>query len=713
MQSTNPEALYQRIADRLSIKLQSIKNTINLLEDGATIPFISRYRKEATGGLDEVIIGSIETAWNGLNDLIKRKAFIIETIENQGKMTDHLKKIITECWDAVQLEDIYLPYKKKRKTRAVIAKELGLEPLAETIWQQQTKDIEDIARTYIKEGVDDVEAALKGARDIIAERINEDANIRDAIRRIFEKSAWLVSKVIESKKSDAEKYKDYFDYEELAKKAPAHRLLAVFRGEKEGLLYVKIEIELEDALDRIERKVIDRQATKACADQMTLAIKDAYRRLLGPSIESEFRKIHKDRADAEAISVFYENLRQLLLTPPLGSKSIMGIDPGFRTGCKVVCLDPNGNLLHHTAIYPHPPQKKSYEALATIQHLVDQHQIEAIAIGNGTAGKETYRMIKASQLPGHIQVFMVNESGASIYSASAIAREEFPDHDVTVRGAVSIGRRLMDPLAELVKIDPKSIGVGQYQHDVNQTKLKSDLTRCVESVVNAVGINVNTASEHVLTYISGLGPTSAKNIVQYRSENGSFEKINTLKKVPRMGAKAFEQCAGFLRIKNGGNPLDNTGVHPERYDLVHQMAKDMDTDIDTLIRDAQIRKSIQPKKYISQDVGLPTIKDILNELAKPGLDIRGAAKTFEFTPGIEDINDIKEGMMVNGIINNITKFGAFVDIGIKDSGLIHISQMANRFVKDPLDVVKLNQEVVAKVIEVDVKRKRISLSLKG
>jgi len=707
------EQLYTRISKRLNIPLRSTQNTIELLEGGATIPFISRYRKEATGELDEVQIASIQTAWNGLNDLIKRRAFILETIEEQGKLTPELKKVLENCWNETDLEDLYLPYKKKRKTRATLAKELGLEPLAEMIWEQRSNSITKAAQSYIKEGVENTALALQGARDILAERINEDAEARNAIRHLFDRGAWLVSKVITSKKAAAEKYKDYFDYEESAKKAPAHRVLAVFRGEKEGLLNVKIEVEEADALMKLERKYIERDASPESKEQMQIMIKDCYKRLLSSSIETEFRNIHKERADADAIAVFYENLRQLLLTAPLGSKAILGIDPGFRTGCKVVCLDKNGNLLHNTAIYPHPPQQKAYEAQSTIEHLVDKYDIQAIAIGNGTAGKETYALVKAIKFQVPVQIFMVNESGASIYSASPIARAEFPDHDVTVRGAVSIGRRLMDPLSELVKIDPKSIGVGQYQHDVNQTKLKADLDRCVESAVNAVGINLNTASEHVLTYISGLGPTTAKNIVEYRAEHGSFDKIQQLKKVPRMGDKAFEQCAGFLRIRDGKNPLDNTGVHPERYDLVKTIASDQGTDIPTLLVDGEVRKSINPRTYVSDEVGLPTIKDILSELAKPGLDIRGSAKAFEFTPGLNDINDLREGMMVNGIINNVTKFGAFVDIGIKDSGLIHVSQMSNTFVKDPLEVVKLNQEVVAKVIEVDVNRKRVSLSLKG
>ena len=704
--------MLSRITQKLNLSNRSVRNTIELLENGSTIPFISRYRKEATGSLDEVAISDIDKAWKELNILIKRKEFIIETIKEQGKLSEPLKKKIEDCWDSTSLEDLYLPFKKKRKTRATVAKERGLERLAQAIWNQEAKHLEDAAQLFINKEVPNVDSALQGARDIIAEWINEEPKAREDIRRIFSRSAMLTSKVIQKKKTEAVKYKDYFDYCEPAKKAPAHRVLAVFRGENEGLLKVSLSVDKGDVLYKLENGFIGRNATYECEEQLKMAIEDSYKRLLAPSIETEYRRIYKDKADDEAISVFVENLKQLLLAPPLGAKPVLAIDPGFRTGCKVVCLDKNGSLINYSTIYPHPPQNQYEESKNKLISLVSTFHIEAIAIGNGTAGRETHALVKSIPFESKIESFMVNESGASIYSASELARKEFPDHDVTVRGAVSIGRRLIDPLSELVKIDPKSIGVGQYQHDVSQTKLKEHLTRCVESVVNAVGINLNTASEHVLTYISGLGPTLAKNIVEYRSENGSFEKIESLKNVPRMGAKAFEQCAGFLRIRDGKNPLDNTGVHPERYALVRSMAKDLNTDIHTLITKHQLRKCINLKNYIFEDVGMPTLQDIMGELDKPGLDIRGGAKAFDFTPGLQTIADVKEGMMVNGIINNVTKFGAFVDIGIKEAGLIHISQMSNTFVKDPLKVVRLNQQVTARVIEVDVKRKRISLSLK-
>ncbi|MEE9373890.1 MAG: Tex family protein [Saprospiraceae bacterium] len=706
------EVIFSIITEKLKLPSRAVKNTINLIEKGATIPFISRYRKEATGSLNEVDIGEIDKAWREYNELIKRKQYITETIRVQGHLTTTLQKKINDCWENTVLEDLYLPFKKKRKTRAVTAKENGLEPLAQVIWGQNKKNLEDYSKQFINKKVPDNFTALQGARDIIAEWINEESKARHDIRRIFERSAMITSKVIIKNKKEAEKYKDYFDYAEPAKKAPAHRLLAILRGEKEGFLKVSLLIDLGDVLYKLETGFISRNSTYECENQLKLAIEDSYKRLLGPSIETEFRNKYKDKADDDAIAVFAQNLKQLLLAPPLGSKAILGIDPGFRSGCKVVCLDQNGNLINNTAIYPHPPQNQYSEAQTKIKELVDRYGIEAIAIGNGTAGKESFAMIKDIRLEGDIEVFMVNESGASIYSASEIARKEFPDHDITVRGAVSIGRRLMDPLSELVKIDPKSIGVGQYQHDVNQPKLKENLVRCVESAVNAVGVNLNTASKHVLTYISGLGPTLAKNIVEYRSENGSFKTIESLKKVPRMGAKAFEQSAGFLRIRNGKNILDNTGVHPERYPLVRSMTQSLKSDVKTFLSDPSLREKIILKDFESDQVGMPTLKDIIEEMGKTGLDIRGSAKAFEFTDGVNSISDVKEGMMINGIINNVTKFGAFVDIGIKESGLIHVSQMADTFVKDPLQVVKLNQEVVARVIEVDVGRKRISLSLK-
>jgi uncharacterized protein len=704
------DIILSKITEKLNLSHRAVKNTVELLENGSTIPFISRYRKEATGSLDEVAIAEVDKAWKDFQELIKRKDFILQTIKEQGKLSPKLKGGIEDCWDSTALEDLYLPFKKKRKTRATVARENGLERLAQAIWDQDAKHLEDIALQFISKNVPDTDAALQGARDIMAEWINEEPKARDDIRREFDRSALITSKVIAKKKAEAEKYKDYFDYSEPVKKAPAHRLLAVFRGEKEGLLKISLSIDRPTAIHKLERGFIGRNSTFECEDQIKLAIEDSYKRLLEPSIETEYRNKYKEKADDEAIAVFVENLKQLLLAPPLGSKSILAIDPGFRTGCKVVCLDRNGNLIHHSTIFPHPPQNQLSESKEAIKKLVNRYQLDAIAIGNGTAGKETFGILKGLDIDA--EVFMVNESGASIYSASEVARKEFPDHDVTVRGSVSIGRRLMDPLSELVKIDPKSIGVGQYQHDVNQSKLKENLTRCVESAVNAVGINLNTASEHVLTYISGLGPTLAKNIVDFRKENGSFQKIESLKKVPRMGAKAFEQCAGFLRIREGINPLDNTGVHPERYGLVKEMSKSLNADIQTLIDNSELRSKVNLERFKSGGVGMPTLKDIMAELEKPGLDIRGKAKAFEFTPGIDSISDVKVGAMVNGIINNVTKFGAFVDIGIKETGLIHISQMSNTFVKDPLKVVSLNQQVTARVIEVDINRKRISLSLK-
>ncbi len=702
-----------RISTSLNLPKRAVENTVKLLEGGATIPFISRYRKESTGSLDEVQIGNISKAWKDLNELIKRKEFVLKSIEEQEKLSGGLKRKIEDCWDATALEDIYLPFKKKRKTKASIAKENGLEPLAEIIWRQESKNLDRLAKGFLNKNVASINDALQGARDILAERISEGLPARDLVRKLFKHSAQISSKLVKKKKEEADKYKDYFDYSESLKRAASHRILAVFRAEKEGLLKVKVGIEEEEANTRLQNLVIRRNASYESEDQLVLVIKDAYKRLLGPSIETEFRKEFKDKADEDAIQVFAENLKQLLLAAPLGNKTTMGIDPGFRSGCKVVCLDENGDLKYNTTIYPHPPQNNREEAKKRILELVKKFKVEAIAIGNGTAGKESFAFLKSISIDTKIEVYLVNENGASIYSASEIARNEFPDYDLTVRGAVSIARRLMDPLSELVKIDPKSIGVGQYQHDVNQVKLKENLGLCVESCVNAVGINLNTASEHVLSYVSGLGPTIAKNIVEFRTENGPFKKIETLKKVPRMGAKSFEQSSGFLRIREGANPLDNTGVHPERYGLVKMMAKENKISINELIRSRQTVLSIDKMKYVTDEVGLPTIDDIINDLLKPGLDIRGAAKTFEFSPGINSIADVKEGMMVKGIINNITNFGAFVDLGIKEAGLIHVSQMADVFVKDPLDHVRLNQEVNARVLEVDEQRNRISLSLKA
>ncbi len=699
------------ISKTLNLPQQSVKNTIDLLSEGATVPFISRYRKELTGSLDEVQISDIKTQLAKLQEVDKRRESILKSIEEQGKLTTDLQKQIKETYDLTVLEDLYLPYKRKRKTRASIAKEKGLEPLATILMAQKSNLIEKEAEKFINEEVENVELALQGARDIIAEIINEDTNVRNKVRYEFEKQSVIRSKVARGKETEAEKYKDYFKYEEPLKRIPSHRLLAIRRGEEEGFLRVSILPEDEmQVIHNIEKLYIVNHNQAAL--QVKLAIEDAYNRLLSASIETEFRNLAKDIADTEAISVFVENLRQLLLTSPLGEKRVLALDPGFRTGCKLVCLNENGVLLYNTTIYPNQPQLKTKESIATLQELVKSYQIEAIAIGNGTAGRETENIVLSAQFHHPVEVFLVNEAGASIYSASDVAREEFPDYDVTVRGAVSIGRRLIDPLAELVKIDPKSIGVGQYQHDVNQNALKANLDATVESCVNAVGVNLNTASKHLLTYISGLGDKLAQNIVAYRSENGAFTSRNDLKKVPRLGDKAFEQSAGFLRIRDAKNPLDNTGVHPESYHIVEQMAKDLHCTIKDLIANPFLRKNINLDKYVTKTVGMPTLKDILKELDKPGLDPRGKAKAFTFTPGIFTIDDLNEGMLVNGIITNITNFGAFTDIGIKENGLIHLSEMANRFVKNPNEVLKLNQTVEARVISVDKQRKRIQLSLK-
>ena len=701
----------QLISQRLSLPERKVQNTISLLHEGATIPFISRYRKEATGSLDEVQIGDIKSELKKLEELEKRRESILASIEEQGKLTPELKLRIEATYDPIELEDLYLPYKKKRKTKATVAKEKGLEPLAESIFKQNNQDIETLALKYLNDEVADIEEALQGARDIIAEWINEDENARNRIRGVFKKGATIRSKIARGKEDKATKYRDYFDFEEALKNCPSHRLLAIRRGEEEGLLRVQIGPDEEEAIYFLEKIFI--QSNGAAAAQVKEAIKDSYKRLLSPSIETEFRNMAKELADTEAIQVFTENLRQLLLAPPLGQKSILALDPGFRTGCKVVCIDQTGELLYNNTIYPHPPQNQSAEAMETIRSLVHKYNISTIAVGNGTAGRETMALSKKIRFEHPVEVYLVSENGASIYSASAIAREEFPDKDVTVRGAVSIGRRLMDPLAELVKIDPKSIGVGQYQHDVNQTKLKESLDTTVESCVNSVGINLNTASKHLLTYVSGLGPVLAKNIIDYRSENGSFDKRSELKKVPRMGAKAFEQCAGFLRVRNGKNPLDNTAVHPESYPIAEKMAKDLNTTITELIDNPQLRKQINLNDYVTETTGLPTLNDILKELSKPGLDPRGEAKSFSFDERIKTIGDLEPGMVLPGIVTNVTKFGAFVDIGIKEGGLVHISQLADTFVKDPADVVKLQQEVRVKVMEVDAQRGRVSLSMKG
>ncbi len=698
------------IADRLNVPVWKVENTVKLLAEGSTIPFISRYRKEATGSLDEVAIADIQRESGKLEELEKRRESILKSIEEQGKLTDELRARIVATYDPTELEDLYLPYKRKRKTRADKAREKGLEPLAQMLYLQRSNDLEELVARFITEEVSDTEEALQGARDIMAEWINEDEKARNKVRRAFQREAVVRVKVARGKKEEGAKYRDYFDYEEPLKKIPSHRLLAIRRGEEEGILRVIISPDDEHTLHRLERDYL--QGHGAATEQVRQALHEGYSRLLAPSIETEFRNLSKDKADEEAIEVFTTNLRQLLLAPPLGQRSVLGIDPGFRTGCKVVVLDDSGNLLENTTIFPHPPQSRVQEATKTLQHLAGHFDVEAIAVGNGTAGRETLSLCQGIDFGKQLQVFMVNESGASIYSASEIAREEFPDQDVTVRGAVSIARRLMDPLAELVKIDPKSIGVGQYQHDVNQSLLKESLDRVVESCVNSVGINVNTASKHLLTYVSGLGPSLAQNIVDYRREQGPFRSRAELKKVSRLGDKAFEQCAGFLRIHDAQHPLDNTAVHPETYPIVEQMAKDLGVSIEDLIQRADLRKQINLKQYITDITGLPTLKDIMNELAKPGLDPRGEAKTFEFA-NIHSIDQVSEGMIVPGIVNNITNFGAFVDIGIKESGLVHISQLADKFVKNPADVVSLQQEVTVKVMKVDRERGRIQLSMKG
>ena len=702
------------IAAAMKLQEHRVENTLKLLQGGATIPFISRYRKEATGGMDEVQISEINDRYEKLCELAKRKETIISTIEEQGKMTAELKNRIDNCWDSTELEDIYLPLKPKRKTRAEAARQKGLEPLAIIMMMQRENNLMAKAAQFVKGEVKDEEDALKGARDIIAEQVNEDERARNQVRNIFTRQAVITAKVVKGKEKeeDAAKYRDYFYFSEPLKRCTSHRLLAIRRGEAEGILKVTISPEEdEECTDRLERQFV--RGNGECSSQVAEAVKDAYKRLLKPAIETEFSALSKEKADEEAIRVFAENLRQLLLAPPLGQKRVMGIDPGFRTGCKVVCLDAQGTLLHNEAIYPHPP--KSEEALAArkIVKLVEQYKIEAIAIGNGTASRETERFVTSQRYDREVQVFVVSEDGASIYSASKTAREEFPDYDVTVRGAVSIGRRLMDPLAELVKIDAKSIGVGQYQHDVDQTKLKESLDRTVESCVNLVGVNLNTASKHLLTYVSGLGPSLAQNIVDYRTENGPFASRKELLKVPRMGAKAFEQCAGFLRIPGANNPLDNSAVHPESYAIVEKMAKDMKCTVADLIKDKELRAKIDIKKYVTDTVGLPTLNDIMKELDKPGRDPRQQIQVFEFDNDVKTLDDLREGMELPGIVTNITNFGCFVDIGIKENGLVHISQLADKFVSDPTTVVSIHQHVRVKVMGIDHERKRVQLTMKG
>ena len=702
--------IIQLISQRLGLKESSVRNTLHLLEEGATVPFISRYRKEKTGSLDEVQVADIQKSLKKFKELEARKETILNAIEEQDKLTDKLKAKIQNTYDAVELEDLYLPFKRKRKTKAGVARENGLEPLAKIIRNQRSHNIHQDARRFLNENVKSSDEAIEGAQFIIAEWISEDERIRDKTRSIMRKNGVLVSQVVKKKIEEAQKYRDYFDFQERIAKCPSHRLLAILRGNNEGFLRMRLEIDNDRMIQSIKYKYVSPHAP--CADLLEEAIQDGYKRLILPSIENQILQEYKEIADKVAIEVFVKNLSQLLLSAPLGQVATLAIDPGFRTGCKVVALDENGNLLKNATIFPHPPQSNTQEAIRIISSMVEKYQIRAIAIGNGTAGRETQDFIRSMNLE-NIEVHMVNEDGASIYSASPLAREEFPNHDVTVRGAVSIGRRLMDPLAELVKIDAKSIGVGQYQHDVNQTSLKESLDQTVVSCVNRVGINLNTASKHLLTYVSGLGDTIAGNIVEYRRDNGNFTKKSQLKKVPRLGEKAFVQAAGFLRIRDAKNPLENTGVHPEAYFLVEKMARDLNSSTSQLISDKSTLKSIDLKKYCDEQFGLPTLQDIVKELEKPGLDPRGEISTFSFDGRIKTIDDVKAGMVLPGIITNITNFGAFVDIGIKEGGLVHISQIANTFIKNPADVLVLQQKVTVKVMDVDTRRGRINLSMKN
>lgn len=697
------------IAKNLNLREQQVSNTLQLLSEGATIPFISRYRKERTGGLNEVQIQEIQSMCEKLEEVEKRKEFVIKSISEQEKLTPELEKRINNCSTLTEIEDIYLPFKPKKRTRAEMAREKGLEPLAKILMSQNERDPENRAIAFVKGKVESIEEALKGAMDIIAEWVNENEGTRNRVRQCFQREATITSKVVKGKEKEAEKYQNYFDFEEPLRRCSSHRLLAMRRGEKEGFLRINISPDEETTLDRITPQYV--KGNSECSRLVGDAVADAYKRLLKPSIETEFSNSSKEKADEEAIKVFSENLQQLLLSPPLGEKRVLAIDPGYRTGCKVVCLNEQGELLHNEAIFPHPPQNQMEEAKNRISQLVKKFKIEAISIGNGTASRETEQFVRSIAFDTNVAVFVVSESGASIYSASALAREEFPDHDVTVRGAVSIGRRLMDPLSELVKIDPKSIGVGQYQHDVDQAKLKKSLDQTVINSVNQVGVNLNTASKHLLTYVSGLGPQLAQNIVDFRAENGPFLSRADLKKVPRLGSKAFEQCAGFLRISNPKNPLDNTAVHPERYPLVSQMTKDLKCSIEELIRSKELRSKIDLSKYISDEVGLPTLNDIMQELDKPGRDCRETIKEFSFDPTLKTIEDVKIGTSYPAIVTNMTNFGVFVDLGVKVNGLIHISQLADHFVSDPSTVVSLHQQVMVKVLDVDLGRNRIQLAL--
>lgn len=713
METTNNLSIFGKlISENLSLTARQVCNTLELLDSGATVPFISRYRKERTGSLDEAQIAAIQEQYDKLKTISKRKETIRTTIEEQGKLTPELQERIEQCWDANLLEDLYLPYKPKKRTKAEIARQKGLEPLALKIMMQRGCNLDAEAQKFVRGEVKDKEEALAGARDIIAEQVSENEEARKRVRRVFERTALITAKVIKGKEEEGDKFKDYFDFQEPLRKCSSHRLLALRRGEAEGVLRVSITpAEDEDCLNQLNRQFV--RSNDVCGRLVSEAVADSYKRLLRPSIETEFAAGSRIKAEEEAIRVFAANLKQLLLSPPLGQKRVLGIDPGFRTGCKVVCLDNQGTLLHNEAIFPHAPRNEYAQAQRKLTQLVEQYNIEAIAIGNGTASRETERLVKSISFDREVQAFVVSEDGASVYSASKIARDEFPDYDVTVRGAVSIGRRLMDPLAELVKIDPKSIGVGQYQHDVDQTKLKKSLDGVVEFCVSSVGVNLNTASQHLLTYVAGVGPNLAQNIIDYRTENGAFRSRKDLMHVKRMGAKAFEQCAGFLRIPDATDPLDATAVHPERYALVRRMAADHKTTVEELIRNKALRESIDLKQYVTDDCGLPTLNDIMSELDKPGRDPRKAIEVFSFAPDVETIDDLKPGMILPGIVSNITNFGCFVDIGVHEKGLVHISEMADRYVSDPNAVVTLHQQLKVRVLSVDKARNRIALSLKN
>ena len=701
---------YRLIAERTGQKEKYVQQVVDLLLDGATVPFISRYRKEATGGMTDVEVAQVAAELDNVTELEHRKEFILTTIEGQGKLTPELRTRIEDCWDATTLEDIYLPYKQKRRTRAQVAREAGLEPLADAIMKQTSTPLKVLVEK-VSPLRGDLEGSLQGAKDIIAERVSEDEHARQTLRTTFSIHAMIQSKVIKGKDVEGQNFRDYFDWQEPLKRCSSHRLLAMRRGEAEGILRVAICVDDEPAMERIARQFV--RGNNECSRAVREAVEDGYKRLLEPSISNEFGASSKQKADEEAIRIFVRNLEQLLMASPLGQKRVMAIDPGFRTGCKVVCLDSEGNLLHHDVIFPHPPKAERVKAMLTVQNLVEKYGVQAISIGNGTAGRETEEFVRHLDFPDGVEVYSVSEDGASIYSASEIAREEFPDEDVTVRSAVSIGRRLMDPLAELVKIDPSSIGVGQYQKDVNQTALRKSLEDTVINCVNRVGVNLNTASQWLLTYVSGLGHSLAQNIVRYRKENGPFHSRKELMKVPRLGAKAFEQSAGFLRIKGGKEPLDNSAVHPERYELVEQMARDQKCSVSELISDKLLRDKIDVEHYVSNDVGLPTLRDIMSELDKPGLDPRQPLQAFAFDQTVHNIGDLREGMVLPGIVTNITNFGAFVDIGVHTKGLVHVSQLADHFVKDPTTVVKVQQQVMVRVVGVDLQRERISLSMRS